>query len=257
MTLFDWCKTIKRYMLLFLGQNKPLIYLAVNEWFDIPEGDLKIPTLNITKLVRFHQLRIWSESEVESLLNWHLANESHFRRGWNNNLSLISTNVSPGEVTHSLICYKLEHFKLSFLLIMPFQVEEDSRNILRAFTTFTDIKRHCKVFSQQSEAFLEGEDRQILIDGLCKRIQIGFGWSNMQKRNLIYRYRLVAILNDPKLVIDKDIHVHHLDGINKILSGNNDCLNDTIRNLQVLTMSQHNELHNSSGDDGFISYADL
>jgi hypothetical protein len=168
-------------------------------------------------------------------------------------MSLTNTNVPIDEVTYSLIAYKLAHFKLSFLLIMPFKVEKDSRNIPRAFTTFTDIKLHCRVFSQQSGLFLEGEERRILIDGLCSRIQIGFGWNNMQKRNLIYRYRLVAILNDPKLVIDRDIHVHHLDGISKILNDNNDCLNDTIRNLKILTMTEHNELHNNSGD---INYAD-
>jgi hypothetical protein len=183
---------------------------------------------------------------------WHIKNERAYRKGMNNNLSLTNTNVLSGEITYSLLPYKLKHFERMFLLIMPFKVEQDARNISRAITTFTAIKRHCKVFSQDSGAFLDGEPRDVLIDGLCNRISLGFEWSNQNSRNKIYRYRLVMILNDPKLVIDSDIHVHHIDGINKILNNNNDCLNDTIRNLKMLTMSEHNELHNDSGDDGFV-----
>lgn len=169
-------------------------------------------------------------------------------------MSLTNTNVVGDDITYSMIAYKLEHFKLSFLLIMPFKLEQDTRNITRAFTTFTDIKRHCRAFSQQTGAFLDGEERQILIDGLCKRIMLGFGWDNQQKRNLIYRYRLVAILNDPKLMISKDSHVHHIDGVDKLLSGNNDCLNDTIRNLKILTISEHCNLHLNSGDIDYVDY---
>jgi len=220
-------------------------------------GDLKIPNniISCNRLARFYRLQTWSVDDVEHLLRWHLDHERKFRQGWNNNMSLTNTNVPIDEVTYSLIAYKLAHFKLSFLLIMPFKVEKDSRNIPRAFTTFTEIKRGCRVFSQQSGTFLEGEERRILIDGLLNRIMLGFGWSNQTSRNKIYRYRLVAILNDPKLVIDRDIHVHHLDGIDKILSStNSDCLNDTIRNLKILTMSEHNELHNNSDDANYMDY---
>lgn len=211
-----------------------------------------ISPTNITKLVRFYLLRQWSVDEAEHLLRWHLDHEKAFKKGWNNNLSLINTNVLTDEITHSLICYKLEHFKLSFLLIIPFKVNKDIRNISRAFTTFTDIKRHCRAFSQQSGLFLAGEERRILIDGLCNRIKLGFGWDNEQRKNKIYRYRLVSILNDPKLVIDKDIHVHHQDGIKNILNSNFDCLNDTVRNLKILPMSEHSSEHGYFGDDKFI-----
>jgi hypothetical protein len=170
----------------------------------------------------------------------------------NNNLSLTNTNVLVTEITYSLVPYKLKHFELSFLLILPFTVEQDTRNLLRAVTTFTAIKRHCKVFSQQSGLFLEGEERRILIDGLCNRIMLGFGWANEQRNNKIYRYRLLMILNDPKLAIDSNIHVHHIDGINKILNNNNDCLNDTIRNLKLLPADEHSIEHCYFGDNGFV-----
>jgi hypothetical protein len=197
-------------------------------------------------------LPTWTNDDCFDLLCWYTKFERHYRKGIGNNLSLTNTNVLVDEITFSLMAYKLKHFELSFLLIMPFKVEQDSRNISRATTTFTNIKRHCKAFSQQSGLFLEGEERRILIDGLCNRIMLGFGWSNKQSKNKIYRYRLVMILNDPKLIIDSNIHVHHIDGIQKILDSNNDYLNDTVRNLKLLPADEHSIEHGYFGDDKFI-----
>lgn len=166
-------------------------------------------------------------------------------------MSLTNTNILSGETTYSLIAYKLKHFESSFLLIMPFKVEQDARNIPRAVTTFTNIKMDCRAFSRQTGMFLYGEERRLLIDGLLNRIMLGFGWDNLKSRNKIYRYRLVTVLNDPKLVIDRNIHVHHLDGIDKILNIDNDCLNDTIRNLKILPKYIHSELHIYNGDEDF------
>jgi hypothetical protein len=172
-------------------------------------------------------------------------------------LSLINNNVDSGEITYSLMAYKLKHFSNSFLLIIPFKVERDVRNIPRAVCTFNSIKRQCKAFSQQSGQLLEGEERRLLIDGLLNRIMMGFGWQSQNNKLKIYRYRLVTILHDEKRFIDSDTHIHHTDGITQILNGSNDCLNDTIRNLKILPMSEHNALHNYCGDDGYVNYCDL
>jgi hypothetical protein len=169
-------------------------------------------------------------------------------------MSLTNTNVVGDDITYSLIAYKLKHFENSFLLIMPFKVEQDVRGIPRAVTTFTNIKRHCKAFSQQSGMFLEGEERRLLIDGLLNRIMLGFGWTSQNNTLKIYRYRLVTILHDHKLFIDSNIHIHHLDGINHILSSSNDYLNDTIHNLSILPNDEHRLLHTSNGDDGYVDY---
>ena len=187
-----------------------------------------------------------------NLLSWHLDNERYFRKGWNNNLSLKNNDVANGDITYSLISYKLKHFESSFLLIMPFKVEMDSRNIPRAVCTFASIKRHCKAFSQQSGMFLEGEERRLFIDGLLNRIMLGFAWQSQNNKLKIYRYRLVAILHDYKIFIDSEMHIHHLDGCAQILNGNNDCLNDTIRNLKLIQSDEHCTIHNLAGDEGFV-----
>jgi len=211
--------------------------------------------VNCTRLQRFVELRYWSLDDTKALLDWHLNYEQHFRRGWNNNMSLVNYDVVPdeGEVTWSLMLYKLDYFKNSFAILIPFNFEQDSRGISRAYTKFGMIKHRAVVWSIEENCYLEGSGRNALIEMLLKRIVNGLGWDSFKSRkNLIRRYRLVEILNSPLLNLHSNLDVHHKDGIAKLLSQSSFNLDDRTLNLGVIERQAHSTLHYSQGDPAFI-----
>ena len=209
--------------------------------------NLSTQQLSIFRIQRFFQLKYWSREDCIALLRWHLMYERHYRRGWNNNLSLTNYDLPsrPDELTWSLMLYKLDYFDVSYALIMPFKFETDCRDLIRAYTTFALIRANTIVYCRKTDRVLTGTDRAPVVDGLVKRIYMGFGWkpTAKTKKYPIRRYRLLSILNSPNIFLTKDEDVHHLDGIDKILSGDINTINDTVRNLEVLTRAKHSLKH--------------
>ena len=207
------------------------------------------------KIQRFFQLKYWSRGDCMALIDWHLTYERHYRRGWNNNLSLTNYDIEPGtdEVTWSIILYKLDYFKNSFAIAIPFKFETDSRGIQRAYTKFRMIKRQAVVWSIEEECYLEGSGRNSLIEMLLKRVVLGMGWdSSSCYKNVIRRYRLLEILNSPKLYLCNGLDVHHKDGIAKILSGTTSSIDDRKVNLEVVDRAAHSSLHASKLDTAWV-----
>ena len=167
----------------------------------------------------------------------------------------MNTDVLLSDKTYSLVLMKLEHFKSSFALILPFQFHSDERGILRAYTKFQMIKKETKVFSIEEDKFLGGSYRDTVVELLINRIIRGMGWNtNTCNKNLIRRYRLVSILNSPHLHLHRNIDIHHLSGLSSIISGNsvNSALDDRAKNLLMIDRGEHCILHNNSGDDKFV-----
>jgi hypothetical protein len=183
-------------------------------------------------------------------MRWHLSNERISRRGWNNNLSLLDGD--GGDVSWSIIPMKFGRFKSSVILLIPFSFAKDTRNISRAFCTFKHIRTCCRAFCLASRAYLEGDKLEQFIELVCERIRVQFGWDNCTNNNKIYRYRLVMIMQQPDLLLNRDLHVHHHNGVTNILSGDMDSLDDRYCNLSVLPKDVHNILHISNDDVGFI-----
>jgi len=211
----------------------------------LPNLSTKRPS--VFRIQRFFQLKYWSREDCIMLLCWHIVHERHYRRGWNNNLSLTNCDLPshPGEMTWSLMLYKLEYFDVSYALIMPFKFETDCRDLTRAYTTFALIRDNAYVYCHKTDRVLIGTDRAPVIDGLVRRIYVGFDWKPTAKTKEypIRRYRLLSVLNSPDLFLTAKEDVHHLDGIDKILSGDTRTINDTVRNLQVLTRTNHSLKH--------------
>jgi hypothetical protein len=214
--------------------------------------DIEISYTNYTKQTRFESVRARSLEQVTDLLEWHLEHERRSRKGWNNNLSLVGDG-GIGEITWSMIAMKIGRFKSSVILLIPFSFINDSRNISRAVCTFKTIRTCCRAFCLASRAYIEGDELEQLIELVCERIRVQFGWNNCTNNNKIYRYRLVMIMQQPDLLLNRELHVHHHNGVMNILSGNLDSLDDRYCNLSVLPKDVHNILHISNDDVGFIS----
>lgn len=211
--------------------------------------------INCTRIQRFVELRYWSLEDAQALLDWHLQHERHFRQGWNNNMSLVNYDAVPaeGETTWSLMLYKLDYFKTSFAILIPFNFERDERGILRAYTKFGMIKHRAIVWSIQEDCYLEGSGRDALIELLLKRIASGMNWDIRKSyKNLIRRYRLVELLNAPLLNLHSGLDVHHKGGVDKILSQSFFNLDDRACNLKVMDRQSHSTLHYVEGDLGFV-----
>jgi hypothetical protein len=167
----------------------------------------------------------------------------------------MNTDVLLSDKTYSLVLMKLEHFKSSFALIVPFHFHSDEREILRAYTKFQMIKKETKVFSVEEDKFLDGSGRNAVIEILINRVITGMGWNpNTCSKNLIRRYRLVSVLNCPHLHLHRDIDIHHVQGLSSIISGDiiNSALDDRTKNLVLMSRKEHNSLHINFGDNGFI-----
>ena len=146
--------------------------------------------------------------------------------------------------------YKLDYFDISYALIVPFKFKLDSRKHPRAYTTFALIRDNTIVYCRKTDRVLIGTDRAPVIDGLIKRIYLGFGWKQTAQTSEypIRRYRLLTILNSPDLFLTKAEDVHHLDGVEKILKDGTFTINDTIRNLEPLPRDAHYQVHQQSLD---------
>lgn len=217
---------------------------------------LTILPINCTRLQRFVELRCWSLEDCQALLDWHLQHERHFRKGWNNNMSLVNYDVVPaeGETTWSLMLYKLQHFDVSYALMIPFKFRIDSRKLPRAYSTFALIRDTAIVYCRKTDRVLTGTDRAPVIDGLISRIYLGFGWARNYRtmKAPIHRYRLLTILDDPDRSLTRKQDVHHEDGITKIRSGSTSSVNDTISNLEALPRAIHRALHAEGLDTGWV-----
>ena len=212
--------------------------------------------VNCTRLQRFVELRYWSLEDAMALLDWHLNYERHFRKGWNNNMSLVNYEVYPAdqELTWSLMLYKLESFEVSYALIMPFKIKADDRCVPRAHTTFALIRDMAIVYCRETNCILIGAYRAAVVDGLIKRIYLGFGWKQTTKTKEypIRRYRLLTILDDHDLSLTSKQDVHHKDGIAKIRGGDTSNINDTISNLDPLPRAIHRAMHSEGLDSGWV-----
>lgn len=231
-----------------LEQSKKHTYFGRLCAFAYLEGGIEITYSNYTRLARFESVSTWGLDETIDLMEWHLENERRTRKGWNNNLSLLGDGGS-GDVSWSIIPMKFGRFKSSIILLIPFSFTKDVRNISRAFCTFKTIRTCCRAFCLASRRYIEGEQ---LIELVCERIQSQFGWSNCTSNNKIYRYRLVMIMQQPDSILNRELHIHHCNGVTNILSGNLDSLDDRYYNLSVLPKDVHNILHISNNDNGFI-----
>ena len=149
--------------------------------------------------------------------------------------------------------YKLDYFDVSYALIAPFKFETDSRDLLRTYTTFALIRDNAIVYCRKTNRVLTDTDRAPIIDGLIKRIYLGFDWkqTSKTKKYPIRRYRLVEVLNSPDIFLTRDLNVHHRDGIDKLKIGDVSAINDTLRNLKVMSRADHRTLHHEQGDFGF------
>jgi hypothetical protein len=209
----------------------------------------------VDRLVYFYNLSLWDFSDCCSLLSWYNGFERLFRKGWNNNLSLMNTDVLISDTTYSLVLLKLEHFKSSFAIILSFKFSVDGRGIIRAYTKFRSIKKDAVVWSVKENKFFDGSARDAVVELLINRIIAGMGWNGLKcQDNLIRRYRLVSILNSPHLHLRHDDHVHHVSGLSRLISGDNSIavLDDRIKNLQIMNRLEHKQHHLKSGDDKFI-----
>lgn len=206
----------------------------------------------------FNGIKCWSEDDCVDLLAWYLVKERFYRRGWNNNMSLVNKDVTSGQdVNWSLLLWNPETFKKTYPIIIPFKFETDSRGASRAYTTFSLIKNESSIWCTERNDFLQGSDRSIVLEAIFSRICSGFGWPSFSKfqKYKIFRYRLAVIFTDPKLNLSSGDDVHHKDGIKKILSGNsvNSALNDRVTNLEVQPRKVHYQIHLSGSDSGWVN----
>lgn len=167
----------------------------------------------------------------------------------------MNTDVLLSDTTYSLVLLKLEHFKSSFAIILPFKFEQDIRGIVRAYTKFRTIKRDAVVWSCKENKFFDGSAKDAVIEILINRVISGMGWNGLKcQDNLIRRYRLVSILNSPHLHLHRNDHIHHVKGLSRLISGNNSiaALDDRIKNLKIMNSLDHESFHRKSMDEGFV-----
>ena len=191
---------------------------------------------------------IWSVDYCHDLLRWHICNEKHYKRGVNNNLSLLNYSISPGAISYSLLNYRFDLFTPSLMLICPFKAYEDVRGIIRMSTKISSIREHSRWFTRDGDEIIDDE-RKYIISMLSNRIINGFSWSGNLYNYKIRRYRLNAILSSPNLVLDRNIDVHHLDGLQGICG----ITDDRMRNLQIMKRDEHAQKHFDNGDMEFVN----
>jgi hypothetical protein len=207
---------------------------------------------NITSITKFYQLRIWGQSDSIELKNWHIHNEQHFKKGINNNISLINHNIGVGEVSYSLLNFRIDLFVPSVLVILPFKAYKDVRGIIRLSTTFHSIRSHSCWFDRNGNE-LVGDDRDNIINLLVSRIVNGFDWHGNLWDYKIRRYRLNWLLSNPNYDIDRNIDIHHKSALKSILDPSESTLtDDRFTNLVSLRRDAHRTIHFLNGDDKFI-----
>lgn len=190
---------------------------------------------------------IWSQADCIDLMKWHRSCEHYFKRGVNNNISLINYSISVGDKSYSLLNYRFDSFIPALVVIMPFTAYADVRGIIRMSTTFRTIRDDSRWFNKSGDVII-GDERNYIIAMLCNRIVDGFSWSGNSWDYKIRRYRLNAICSLPNLIIDRSIDVHHKSGLKSIL----DVTDDRFSNLQIMSRDKHYQLHNYFGDDNFV-----
>jgi hypothetical protein len=219
------------------------------------QKDLEILTLivtNITKITKFHHLNIWNQQDCIELMRWHIKHERHYKKGINNNISLVNHNINVGESSYSLLNFKLELFVPATLVICPFKAYSDVRGIIRLSTTFHSLKTHSRLFDRNGNELL-GESRDNIINLLVSRIISGFDWSGNCTNYSIRRYRLNWILSCPKFDIDRNIDIHHKNGLQSILDPSQSTItDDRFNNLTSLRRDVHRTIHFLNGDNDFI-----
>jgi hypothetical protein len=184
-------------------------------------------------------------------MNWHVEHERHFRKGINNNLSLVNHDISEGDVSHSLLSFKKELFISSALVILPFKAYSDVRGIVRMSTSFHSLKTHSRWFNMNGGEVV-GEDRNNIINLLVSRILVGFDWHGHCTNYSIRRYRLNWLLSNPKFNLDRNIDIHHESGLQSILDPSHSILDDRCNNLVSLKREVHKTIHFLNGDDKFV-----
>jgi hypothetical protein len=215
--------------------------------------DIEISYTNYTKQTRFESVSSWSESETIDLMEYHLGHERRLRRGWSNNLSLVNHSIGDGDTSHSLLAWQVKPFEKMLLLIIPFRVSKDVRNLQRMYTTFSMIRGGCRAFSQSSGSFIVGDELNNIIQLLIDRIINGFGWNQYScGNNLIRRYRLVKVLENNKCTLSSYLDCHHLIGHSSHPSEH--IIDDRSKNIVILDKLDHCSLHNDMGDTNFVDY---
>lgn len=200
----------------------------------------------------------WTEDDCLQLVRYYHENERTSRKGWNNNMSLVNQEGQAGDVVWSLIYWKFEFFKTGIPVIIPFILQPDERGLLRATTTLQKIRDKAIFCSPELQAVATGERRNVMVEGFCGRILDGFHWRGKKgsKKNKIRRYRLVALLNSPKIDFDSDFDVHHLNGVKELLKGNKTlaATDDRSLNIEVQHKTQHRRNHYYLNDKDFRDY---
>lgn len=214
----------------------------------------------------FANISHWSEDDCLHLLEYYLENEHRNRRGWNNNMSLVTQEGKAGDITWSLLYWKFANFEKGVAIITPFKLEPDERGILRATTDFYSIRKNAIFWSQKDEAIATGGLKEAILEALYWRITSGFSWlkpgtegikhNRTLRRSSIRRYRLIILLNSPDITLKSDFDVHHLSGIKELLRGNEalSATDDRWFNLEIQHKTEHRRNHYHSGDVKFHDY---
>jgi hypothetical protein len=180
-------------------------------------------------------------------MEYHLEHERRLRRGINNNLSLVNHAINDGEISYSLLAFRQSLFQSSIYIILPFKAVPDVRMIVRMETTFSCLAAHSRCFTVHGNEIVS-EDRLNIINLLVGRIMTGFNWSGNLWNYKIRRYRLNWLLSCPKFDIDRNIDIHHKNGLQGIL----DTTDDRFINLIALRRDVHKTIHFLHGDDDFV-----
>ena len=202
---------------------------------------------NISKVTKFHQLRIFSQLDCVEIMRWHVNHERHFKKGKNNNISLCNYSILEGETSYSLLNYRYNVFEPALMLICSWKAYTDARGIIRMATTFKRLKTQSRWFTRTGEEILSDE-REYISNMFCERIQSGFSWSGNPKDYQIRRYRVNALCSRPNLIIDRYIDCHHQSGLKPIL----DVTDDRFSNLEIMERDSHFKLHLDNGDMGWV-----
>lgn len=183
---------------------------------------------------------------------WHVKHERHFKKGINNNISLCNYDISEGEMSYSLLNFRLDSFVPSLMLICPFKAYEDVRGIIRLSTSFHSLRTDSRWFNRVGDE-LVGDERINIINLLVGRVINGFDWSGTCTNYSIRRYRLNWLLSCPKFNIDSTIDIHHNSGLQSILDPSQDVIaDDRFSNLVALRRNVHRTTHFLNGDNGFV-----
>jgi hypothetical protein len=243
--------------------------LTHNNWLenkDYSSDLLRLTSSGILTYSWFASITHWSDEDCLDLLQYYGENERKHRKGWNNNMSLVTQEGKPGDVTWSLIYWKFQNFEKGVGIIIPFTLEPDERGILRATTDFYSIRKNAIVWSEKKEAIATAALREAILEGLYWRITSGFSWlkpgtegikhNRTLHRSSIRRYRLVALLDSPDIILRPDFDVHHLSGIKELIEDNKalSAADDRKFNLEIQHKSEHHRQHHSLGDNQFRNY---